>query len=60
MTEWELDMAEDVFAGRRPLHKCVMIMRNERGEYDGQFGRLRYEIDVWVQQRIDPTEDVRR
>jgi hypothetical protein len=33
---------------------------NERGYYEGTFGALRYQGDVRVQQRIDPTADVRR
>jgi len=60
MIEWDLDVAVDVFAGRRLLHKSIMIMRQELGQYDGEFGELRYRADVWVQERIDPTEDVRR
>src|ERR1700688_1865812 len=60
MIEWDARMAEDVIAGRMPLHKSIMIMLNERGYYEGEFGALRYHGDVWVQERIDPTEDVRR
>jgi len=28
-------------------------MLSERGYYDGKFGALRYEADVWAQKRID-------
>jgi hypothetical protein len=60
MIEWDRPMADAVLTGHTPIHKAIMIMLNERGNYEGEFGALRYQGDVWVQERIDPTEDVRR
>ena len=60
LIQWDRDSADAVAAGRQPLHKATMIMFEARGFYSGEFGALRYQVDVWVQQRIDPTEDVSR
>ena len=60
MIEWDRQLADAVLTGDTPIHKAIMIMLNERGYYDGEFGALRYQGDVWVQERIDPTEDVGR
>jgi hypothetical protein len=57
---WDRDLAEAVLDGTVPAHVATMIMREERGYYRGEFGALRYQVDVWVQRRIDPTEDVSR
>jgi hypothetical protein len=37
-----------------------MAMRQETGQYDAEDGDDLYEVDKWVQERIDPTVDVRR
>jgi hypothetical protein len=60
MIEWDRALADAVLTGHTPIHKAIMIMLNERGYYDGEFGALRYQADVWVQERLDPTVDVRR
>ena len=60
MIEWDRALADEVRTGHTPVHKAIMIMLNERGYYEGEFGALRYQGDVWVQQRIDAVEDVRR
>ena len=59
MIEWDRPLADAVLTGHMPIHKAIMIMLNERGYYEGEFGALRYQGDVWVQERIDLTEDVR-
>jgi hypothetical protein len=59
MIEWDRHMANAVLTDHMPIHKAIMIMLNERGYYEGEFGALRYLADVWVQARIDPTDDVR-
>jgi hypothetical protein len=60
MIEWDRALAHTVLSGHTPIHKAIMIMLNERGYYEGEFGALRYQGDVWVQKRIDPMVDVRR
>ena len=37
-----------------------MTMRFETGQYEGEAGDLLYGFDVWIQEHIDPFEDVRR
>jgi len=60
MIEGDRSLADSVLTGRTPIHKAIMINLSERGYYEGEFGALRYQGDVWVQQRIDAVEDVRR
>lgn len=60
MIEWDDHLADAVLTGHIPIHKAIMMMSHERGYYDGELGDLRYQGDVWVQQRIDAVEDVRR
>jgi hypothetical protein len=60
MIEWDSPLADSVLTGRTSIHKAIMINLSERGYYEGEFGALRYQGDVWVQQRIDAKEDVRR
>jgi hypothetical protein len=60
LIKWDRDLAEAVLEGRIPAHLATMIMLEERGYYRGEFGALLYQVDVWIQQRIDPTEDVSR
>ncbi len=57
---WDLGLGEAVLDGTVPAHVATMIMREERGYYRGEFGALLYQVDVWIQRRIDPTEDVSR
>jgi hypothetical protein len=42
------------------LRTAIMLMKQERGYYEGPFGKLRYEADMLVQRRIDLHEGVRR
>jgi hypothetical protein len=49
-----------LLTGHTPIHKAITIMLNERSYYEGEFGTLRYQEDVWVQERIDPMEEVRQ
>jgi transcriptional regulator with XRE-family HTH domain len=56
MIRWDPEMFNDVAAGRIPVHKAIMIMTQERGGYAGAFGHLRYRVDAWIQERLDPSE----
>lgn len=49
-----------MFHGRTAAYVANMIMLEERGCYAGEFGALRYQVGMWIRQRIDPTEDVSR
>jgi hypothetical protein len=57
---WDRDIAEDIVDGNALFHLEVMSMRLYTGQYDAEDGDDLYEVDKWVQQRIDPTVDVRR
>jgi hypothetical protein len=57
---WDRDLAECVLEGRMAAHVACMVMFQERGYYNGEFGALRYQLDAMVQRRIDPTVDVSR
>jgi hypothetical protein len=54
MIKWNRRLANDVLAGRVHIHLAIMNMLGARGYYDGEFGVLRYQVDVWAQKRIDP------
>jgi transcriptional regulator with XRE-family HTH domain len=56
MIRWDPQMFDDVAAGRIPVHTAIMMMTQERGGYAGAFGHLRYRVDAWIQQRLDPNE----
>ncbi len=60
LIEWDRLLAAAVLIGHTPIHKATMIMLNERDNYEGEFGALRFQGDVCVQERIDPMEDVRQ
>ncbi|MGO9594648.1 MAG: hypothetical protein ACLQFF_06795 [Steroidobacteraceae bacterium] len=60
MIERDRPLDDSVLTGRTLIHKAIMINLSERGYCECEFGALRYQGDVWVQQRIDAVEDVRR
>lgn len=58
--DWESETAAAIIEGTGLFHYNIMVMRHETGQYDVQDGDDLYEVDKWVQQRLDPTVDVGR